>query len=88
MESPALPAEHKTFMEAAKCGMARGAGWYVFAVEGDTPRQLNETEERIVDEFRFGHTPFAVDYFFEWDVSNLLQGLSFDLGRPGEYSSA
>ncbi len=33
--------------------MPRGAGWYVFAVEQDTPRQLSETEDRIVDEFRF-----------------------------------
>jgi hypothetical protein len=43
-------------MEAAKCGMPRGAGWYVFAVDGDKPRELNETEDGIVNEFRFGIT--------------------------------
>ena len=26
----------------------------MFAVEGDTARQLRETEDQIVDEFRFG----------------------------------
>jgi len=46
--------EHQTLMEAARCAMPRGAGWYVFAVEGDAPRELNETEDRIVNEFRFG----------------------------------
>jgi hypothetical protein len=46
--------EHKTLIEAARCAMPHGAGWYVFAVEGDTPRQLGETEDRMVDEFRFG----------------------------------
>ncbi len=46
--------EHQTLIEAARCAMPRGAGWYVFAVEGDTPRQLSETEDRIVNEFRFG----------------------------------
>jgi len=45
--------EHQTLMEAAKCAMPRGPGWYVFAVERDTPRQLSETEDQIVDEFRF-----------------------------------
>src|SRR6266404_9915960 len=45
--------EHQTLIEAARCAMPRGAGWYVFAVERDTPRQLSETEDRIVDEFRF-----------------------------------
>lgn len=48
--------EHATLIEAAKCAMPQGAGWYVFAVEGDTPRELNETEDRIVNEFRFGQT--------------------------------
>ncbi len=47
---------HQTLIEAAKCAMPHGAGWYVFAVEGDTARQLRETEDRIVDEFRFGQT--------------------------------
>ena len=46
--------EHQTLIEAATCAMPRWAGWYVFAVEGDTARQLNDTEDRIVDQFRFG----------------------------------
>lgn len=46
-------------MEATKCAMPRGPGWYVFAVEGDTPRQLNESEDRIVNEFRFGAEKIA-----------------------------
>lgn len=29
-------------------------GWYCIAVEFDEPRQLNQVEERIVNEFRFG----------------------------------
>ena len=51
--------EHQTLIEAAKCAMPRGAGWYVFAVEGDMPRQLSETENRIVDGFRFGRSEEA-----------------------------
>src|SRR6266436_2184189 len=51
--------EHQSLLEAAKCAMPRGAGWYVFAVEGDTPRELNETEDRVVNEFRFGMTPIT-----------------------------
>jgi hypothetical protein len=47
--------QHQTLIDAARCAMPRGAGWYVFAVDGDTPRELNETEDRIVDEFRFGN---------------------------------
>ena len=39
---------------ADKCAMPHGAGWYVFAAEGDTPRQLTDAEEKIVNEFRFG----------------------------------
>lgn len=45
--------EHQTLIEAAKCAMPRGAGWYVFAVENGTPRELDETEESIVNKFRF-----------------------------------
>lgn len=33
------------YIEAATCAMPHGAGWYVFAVEDETPRQLSETEE-------------------------------------------
>jgi hypothetical protein len=46
--------EHQTLIEAAKCAMPQGPAWYVFAVEGCTPRELNEEEQRIVNEFRFG----------------------------------
>ncbi len=45
---------HTTLLEAAKCAMPEGPGWYVFAVERGTPRELTETEEKIVSEFRFG----------------------------------
>jgi hypothetical protein len=46
--------EHRTLIEAAGCAAPHGAGWYVFAVEGGTPRELQEVEEGIVNEFRFG----------------------------------
>jgi len=46
--------EHRTLIEAAKCAMPHGAGWYVFAVDSDTPRELGETEDLIVNAFRFG----------------------------------
>ena len=48
--------EHPTLIEAAKCAMPQGAGWYVFAVEGDAPRQLTDAEDSVVNEFRFGAT--------------------------------
>jgi hypothetical protein len=34
--------------------MPHGAGWYVFAVDRKTPRQLTDAEDKIVNEFRFG----------------------------------
>jgi hypothetical protein len=46
--------EHQTLIEAARCVMPTGAGWYVIAVENGTPRQLRTAEEAIVDRFRFG----------------------------------
>jgi hypothetical protein len=46
--------KHPTLIEAAKCAMPYGAGWYVIAVNGGTPRQLTDAEDKIVDEFRFG----------------------------------
>jgi hypothetical protein len=46
--------KHLTLIEAAKCGMPHGAGWYVFAVEGDMPRELTEAEDKVVNAFRFG----------------------------------
>ena len=49
--------EHQTLIEAANCAMPYGAGWYVFAVESGTPRELNDGEEAVVNKFRFGITP-------------------------------
>jgi hypothetical protein len=48
--------EHQTLLEAANCAMPHGAGWYVFAVEGEAPRQLTDAEDSVVNEFRFGAT--------------------------------
>jgi hypothetical protein len=45
---------HHTLLEAAKCAMPNGAGWYVFAVDARGPRQLTDAEDAIVNEFRFG----------------------------------
>jgi hypothetical protein len=46
--------EHHTLIDAANCAMPHGAGWYVFAVESGTPRELDAQEEDAVNEFRFG----------------------------------
>jgi hypothetical protein len=46
--------EHETLIEAARCAMPYGAGWYVIAVENGKPRQLRNAEEEIVNRFRFG----------------------------------
>ena len=46
--------EHSTLIEAAKCATPHGAGWYVFAVEGETPRELTDAEDEVVNKFRFG----------------------------------
>jgi len=43
---------HRTLNDAAKCGLPRGAGWYVLAIEGGEPRELTNAEEQIVNEFR------------------------------------
>jgi hypothetical protein len=45
---------HPTLLEAAKCAMPHGAGWYVFAIESGKPRELNEEEEDVVSKLRFG----------------------------------
>jgi len=50
---------HATLTETAKCAMPHGAGWYVFAVECGTPRELNDGEEAVVNKFRFGMTPIT-----------------------------
>jgi hypothetical protein len=44
---------HNNLIEAAHCAMPHGAGWYVFAVEYGLARQLTESEDLIVNEFRF-----------------------------------
>jgi hypothetical protein len=48
--------QHRTLIESARCAMPHGAGWYVFAVESGTPRELNDGEEAVVNKFRFGMT--------------------------------
>lgn len=45
---------HQNLIDAAKCATPHGAGWYVFAVEYGSPRQLTDEEDRVVDRFRFG----------------------------------
>src|SRR5215467_2716057 len=45
---------HDSLIDAAKCGMPRSAGWYVFAVENGTERELTTAEDKIVNDFRFG----------------------------------
>ena len=45
---------HQNLTDAAKCAMPQGAGWYVFAVEYGSPRQLTDQEEDVVNKFRFG----------------------------------
>ena len=46
--------EHQTLIDAARCAVPHGAGWYVFAVESGTPRELDADEEDAVNGFRFG----------------------------------
>jgi hypothetical protein len=49
--------EHRTLLDAAACAAPHGAGWYVFAVEDGSPRQLKAAEDEIVNEFRFAPRP-------------------------------
>ena len=51
--------EHLSLVEAAKCATPHGAGWYVFAVEGDAPRELTDAEDEVVNEVRFGAEALA-----------------------------
>jgi hypothetical protein len=46
--------KHPTLIEAAKCAMQHSAGWHVFAVERDMPRELTDAEDKVVNEFRLG----------------------------------
>ena len=49
--------QHETLIDAAKCAAKQGMpGWYVFAVEFDSPRQLTATEESLVNESGSVHT--------------------------------
>jgi hypothetical protein len=45
---------HRTLIEAADCAKPTGAGWYVFAIENDEPRQLLDAEEKVLNRYRFG----------------------------------
>lgn len=45
---------HESLIEAAKCAKPHGAGWYVLAVDFETPRELTDAEDMAVNEFRFG----------------------------------
>jgi hypothetical protein len=45
--------DHETIQAAAECATPHGAGWYVFAVENGTPRQLQQDEEDAERKFRF-----------------------------------
>jgi hypothetical protein len=45
--------KHRTLIEAARCAEPHACGWYVFAVENDEGRQLNEEEDELVNGFRF-----------------------------------
>jgi hypothetical protein len=44
--------KHLTIPEAVACASVQGAGWYVFAIENRTGRQLTETEEDLVNKLR------------------------------------
>ena len=45
---------HGSLLEAAKCGMQHGCGFYVFAYEGGVARELRDEEDEIVNRYRFG----------------------------------
>jgi hypothetical protein len=48
--------KHAELLDAAKCAASQGIpGWYCFAVEFDSPRELTEAEDAEVRTFRF-HT--------------------------------
>jgi len=44
---------HSRLRDAAQCGVPQRAGWYVVAIEYQTPRQLTKAEEQVVNDFRF-----------------------------------
>ena len=54
---------HQMLIDAAKCAMPHGAGWYVFAVECGSPRELNDAEDEAVNNFRFGDVPFLQKFW-------------------------
>ena len=45
---------HASLIDAARCAMPHGAGWYVIAVESGQPRELSRGEDWVVNDFRFG----------------------------------
>lgn len=46
---------HASLLDAAKCAESQGLpGWYCFAVEFDSPRELTDGEDEQVRAFRFG----------------------------------
>lgn len=45
---------HRTIPEAVACASVQAAGWYVFAVDNRTGRELTQAEEDLVNELRFG----------------------------------
>jgi|ERR1700757_3003115 len=53
--------EHTTLLEAAKCAMPNGCGWYVIGVENDEPRELYDAESEVVNHFRFGVSKLVKD---------------------------
>jgi len=46
--------KHPTIPEAVACAGVQGAGWYVFAIENRTGRELTQAEEDLVNKLRFG----------------------------------
>jgi hypothetical protein len=44
--------KHLTLIDAAKCGIPQ-PGFYVLAVEGESPRELATEGDEVVNRFRF-----------------------------------
>jgi hypothetical protein len=50
---------HRNLIEAAECAIPKGPAWYVFAVEDGKPRELTETEQSSLEEFRRTRYPLG-----------------------------
>ena len=61
--------EHETLIEAARCAMPYGAGWYVIAVENGTPRPTAKHGGR-------DRQPFPL-----WRTLELVQTLKYEFGK-------